>query len=62
MHLGGRRLKEEHVPAVLERRHVLVQRLSVVRDDDDTALGGELARDALALEAPGVGVPGDGQP
>jgi hypothetical protein len=33
---------------------------SVVGDDDEAALGRGLARDALALEAPGVGVPGDG--
>ena len=35
-------------------------RLPVVSDDDDPALGGELPRDALPLQAPGVGVPGHG--
>ena len=48
------------MPPVLEGRHVLVQRLPVVGDDDDPALGGELPRDALPLQAPRVGVPGHG--
>ena len=60
VNLRGARLEQEHVPAVLERRHVLVQRLPVVRDDHDAGLRRELARDALALEAPGVEVPGHG--
>src|SRR5271157_4103176 len=48
------------MPPVLERRHVLVERLPVLGDDDDAAFGGELPRDVLTLEATGVRMPGHG--
>jgi hypothetical protein len=47
------------MPPVLERRHVPVERLPVVGDDDDPAFGGELPRDALPLQAARVRVPGN---
>jgi hypothetical protein len=37
-------LEQEHMAPVLERRHVLVERLPVVGDDDDPALGREFPR------------------
>jgi hypothetical protein len=43
----------------LIREAVCLQR-PVIRDDDDPAPGHELPRDGLALETPGIGVPGDG--
>jgi hypothetical protein len=60
MNLGRPRLEEQHVPPVLEGGYVLVQSLPVVGDDDDPALGDELPRDAVPLEAPGIALPGDG--
>ena len=53
-------LEHQHMPAVLKRRHVAVERLPVIGDDDRPALGGELPRDALPLQASGVRMPGHG--
>jgi Domain of unknown function (DUF4158) len=60
VHLGRAGLEQHHMPSVLERRHVLVERLPVVRDDDDPALGGEFSRNRLPLQAPRVRVPSHG--
>ena len=60
MHLRRAGLEEQHMPPVLQRRHVLVERLPVVGDDDHPALGRELPGDALPLQAARVGVPGHG--
>src|SRR5271157_524394 len=53
-------LEQEHVPPVLKRRHVLVERLPVVGDDDDPAFRRELPRDALPFQAARIRMPGHG--
>ena len=58
VHLGCAWLEQEHMPPVLERRHVLVERLPVIGDDHDPAPGRELPGNALPLQAPRVGMPG----
>src|SRR5262249_52716067 len=60
VHPDGPRLKAEHVPPVLEGMYVLVESPPLVRDDRHPALGRELLRDPLPLEAPGVRVPRHG--
>jgi hypothetical protein len=49
MGLCGAWLEEEHMSSVLQCRHALAQRLPVVGDDDDPALGREFPRNALPL-------------